>query len=80
MPASAARAPDDKPGSERQMSIGKKDDGPPSKFRAIGMLYAKEENGVISFQVLYSETTPMAIKDKLAEMVGIGAAEWKTTK
>jgi hypothetical protein len=81
MPASAARAPgDDSPARERQMSTGKKDNQPPSKFRAVGMLYLKEEDGVMMLRILYASTTLAEVREKIADKFGIGALEWKNRK
>lgn len=47
------------------------------KWKPLGILYARAENGVVDFVVLYEAHVDLAVKAEIAERFGVGAKEWK---
>lgn len=68
-------------GVERPDS-GSKEMGQPQpklerQYQPIGVLYAKADNGLIEFVLLYEAHVDLAVKAEIAERFGVGAKEWK---
>lgn len=49
------------------------------QFKAIGVLYAKVTNGVVSFEVFYEPHIEQVVKEEIASRFGAGAHEWRVT-
>jgi len=43
----------------------------------IGVLYAKLEKGIVTFEVFYESHTEQIVKDEIAQRFGAGAREWR---
>lgn len=76
MSASAKRAPEGETETEKQMSLRKKESEPPRR-RALGTLFACEDNGSSTLKVLYIPSVSIEERDRIAERCGIGSLEWK---
>lgn len=50
---------------------------PDTKWKGIGVLYARMSEGTVEFRVLYESQAPDDIKTDVAERFGAGAFEWK---
>ncbi len=47
------------------------------KWNAIGIVYARENGGVVEISILYEAHVPKEIKDELAERFGCGIHQWR---
>jgi len=51
--------------------------GHAATWKGIGVLYVRENAGVIEFRVLYESHVSEAVKNAIAERFGVGSIEWK---
>ena len=50
------------------------------EMKAVGILYAKVDEGTVSFEVFYEAHIDQAVKDEIAERFGVGSHEWRCSK
>lgn len=48
-----------------------------AKWKAIGVVYVRADDGIVEIKVFYESHVDQAVKDSLMDRFGVGVHEWR---